>query len=300
MPDPPIPTQSHLPSVPQSYPAAQFNIGQTYIDSIPDDVNIDEISPPVSPVEREDAVSSLQIVDPDADNSGQAPSVTLDQRVCIEKKPSEPKYLSRHQRWLPTVTLLTITCPSFISKRLGHVSRWWQGHRYLNLWWWEAICCIIALGSLLAIVATIRTHEGKPLPQWRYGLTVNAIIAAYTVILKAAAGLVLAEGISHLKWIAVAQPQALSTFAAHDNASRGPLGALQLLWKNQFKPGNLRALPFISSLGALVTVLVLLLDPFSQQIIRTYKCERQTTGGGATVARTNAYWEVRSSVYHIS
>jgi hypothetical protein len=169
----------------------------------------------------------------------------------------------------------------------------WRSHRYLSAWWWEMICCIIALGALLAIVATIRTHESQTLPQWRYGLTVNAVIAIFTVVLKAAAGLVLAEGISHLKWISVARPQPLSTFVAHDDASRGPLGALKLLFKNRYWSNGLHASSFISSLGALITVFILLLDPFSQQIVRTYQCYEQTTGENGTISRTNIYKEVR-------
>lgn len=173
----------------------------------------------------------------------------------------------------------------------NRIKKWLQSHRYLNIWWWEILCCVFALAALIAIVVTVRAHEHKPLPKWQYGLTVNAMIAAYTVILKAAAGLVLAEGISHLKWIAVARPQSLSSFVAHDNASRGPLGALKLLWKNQYRSGGLHMTPFISSLGALITILVLLVDPFSQQIIKTYECERRVIGEYGNIARTNSYTE---------
>jgi len=147
------------------------------------------------------------------------------------------------------------------------------------------------LGALLGITATIYSHEGRPLPHWRYGLTVNAIIFIFTVILKAAAGLVLAEGIGHLKWVSVARPQSLSNFVAHDDASRGPMGAFQLLWKNQYRIGRTHVLPFISSLGALITILVILLDPFSQQIIRPCECDERIMEN-ATIARTSLYIEV--------
>lgn len=162
----------------------------------------------------------------------------------------------------------------------------------LKQWWRETICCMFALAALLAIVATIYTHEGKSIPRWNFGLTINAAISIYILIIKAAAGLVLAEGIGHLKWVQLAdQPQPLSTFVAHDNASRGPKGSLELLWKNRYYTRKLRALPFVSSFGALLTIFVLLLDPFSQQIVRTNGCfERVPTN--ATIARTNYYNEV--------
>jgi hypothetical protein len=262
-----------------------------------DDIDMDEASPALSSTDTEVAQPASPSAVQDAETSGEALSATASHDGRIKPKPSGLKRWFEHRNWLPTIMLPTITCPSFITRSLHRIGQWWRGHRYLNLWWWEAVCCIIALGALIAIVATIRIYESKPLPHFRYGLSVNAIIAAYTVIFKAAAGLVLAEGISHLKWIAVAQPQALSTFVAHDNASRGPLGALKLLWKNQYKSGKMHFLPFISSLGALITVLILLLDPFSQQIIRTYECKRLVTGENSTIARTNVYTEVRNSAH---
>lgn len=227
-----------------------------------------------------------------AENFAQVSSTANQKNSRGEPKPLESKTVSEHRRRPPFPTRPTIKYPSFISKRTNSISQWLLGRRYVSLWWLEAICCGIALGALLATVATIRTHDSKPLPRWKYGLTINAIIAIYTVILKAAAGLVLAEGISHLKWIAVSRPQPLSTFVAHDDASRGPWGALMLLCKNNYRSGKFRVLPFVSSLGALVTVLMLLLDPFSQQIVRTYQCEREVTGEVGTIARTNMYTEV--------
>lgn len=185
-----------------------------------------------------------------------------------------------------------VTYPRTVSHKANRIHSWLYSHRYFNMWWWEVACCVVALTALLAMIATIRSYDGKPLPQWKYGITMNALIAVYTLILKAAAGLILAEGISHLKWIALAQPQALSTFVAHDNASRGPMGALTLLLRNNYGTGKSRILLVVSSLGAIVTLLVLLLEPFSQQIIRTYQCAELVHGEFRSVARTNVYQEV--------
>ena len=244
---------------------------------------------PLSPAMRSTAASSLNFAGHEALNSAQSDFALDSNNNRTKAKPSGSRNSSKHRQWLATIT----------NSLCEGIKRWCQGHQYVKLWWWEALCCITALGALLAIVATIRTHESKELPQWRYGLTVNAIIAIYTVILKAAAGLVLAEGISHLKWIAVARKQSLATFVAHDAASRGPWGSLSLLWKNQYSLRTLHASPYISSLGALITVSMLLLDPFSQQIIRTYQCERQVIGINSSIARTNIYREVRRSIYAV-
>ena len=161
---------------------------------------------------------------------------------------------------------------------------------WMHIWWWETSCCIIALGAFLAIVATIRSYESKELPQWRFGLNVNAVIAIWTAVLKAAAGLVVAEGISHLKWIMVLRPQNLSTFVAHDDASRGPLGALKLIFKNRYWEKGFHATAFVSSLSAVITVFILLLDPFSQQIVRTHKCRIEVATASGSIPRTNAHY----------
>lgn len=246
-------------------------------------------TPPLPP--EEDATSSVKISEKAAESSCCASSITLSN----EHNPLRPEQTYQHRSWRPTIQLSTRTCFASIANRLDQLKKCFQRHEYISMWWWETTCCIMALGALLAIVATIRAHENEPLPTWRYGLTVNAVISAYTIVLKAAAGLVLAEGISHLKWISVAKPQSLSAFVAHDEASRGPLGALKLLWRYQHRSKQRKhPMPWVSSLGAAVTILVLLLDPFSQQIVRTYACEKLAIGENGTIPRTNVLNEVRS------
>jgi hypothetical protein len=263
--------QSKVSQVPDQFQGAHIHdrdrLRSNSLDHNNDYSNVDEATQSLSATERRDVAASSRATDLD---TGTPASYSKDGHIKTE-----------------------ISSPYFIGNRPDSISRW-RSHKYLNLWWWEAICCIVALGALLAIVAIIRVHESKPLPQWRYGLTVNAIISAFMVVLKAAAGLVLAQGISHLKWVAAARPQSLSSFIAHDEASRGPLGALKLLWKNQYRSGGLHISAYISSLGALITIFVLLMDPFLQQVVRTYQCEKLATGENGTIARTNMYKEVSS------
>ncbi|KAF2683665.1 hypothetical protein K458DRAFT_431890 [Lentithecium fluviatile CBS 122367] len=135
--------------------------------------------------------------------------------------------------------------------------------------------------ALLAIIITLRVHEHKPLPHWPYGISINALLAIFTVVLKASAGLTLAQSISHLKWMSLSRPRSLRSFQYHDDASRGPWGSVQLLWHNKGRD--------ISSLGALVTILVLLLDPFSQQIVQFYSCSQISVELVATIPRAQYY-----------
>ena len=65
----------------------------------------------------------------------------------------------------------------------------------LRNWWLELGACFVFILALIAIVVTLRPHQGKPLPQWPYNISVNSLIAIYVVILKATVLLVTAEGL---------------------------------------------------------------------------------------------------------
>jgi hypothetical protein len=173
--------------------------------------------------------------------------------------------------------------PTFTSlaSSKSSITSWWKRRRTLSIWWWEFICCTIVVVALLAITVTLRVYEHKPLPEWRYGISINALLAIFTVIMKAAAGLTLAQGISHLKWTRLREPRSLRSFQYHDDAARGPWGAMQLLWNSKGQD--------IASLGALVTVLIVLLDPFSQQVVRFYPCSRTHDVIRAAIPRAQTY-----------
>ena len=154
----------------------------------------------------------------------------------------------------------------------------------LGAWWLEALSCLLFLLALVAIVVTIYPHQGRPLPQWPYNISVNSLIAIYAVILKATMLLVVAEGLSQLKWSWFGQSRPLNHLTRYDMASRGAWGAVRLLW-------TLRGRNLIASVGAIVTIAALAIDPFAQQIIRYYTCEVEVTSNRATIPRTNLFYE---------
>ncbi|KAL9117633.1 MAG: hypothetical protein Q9187_005828 [Circinaria calcarea] len=91
----------------------------------------------------------------------------------------------------------------------------------------------------------------------------------------------IAECMSELKWIWFANPHPVSDFDRFDSASRGPWGALKLLFK--------RPLNILTSLGASITILTLAIGPFAQQILQFSSCLKPIDGSSAIVARTNSY-----------
>lgn len=76
-----------------------------------------------------------------------------------------------------------------------NVSAWSLCLRFLHYGWIaDAFGCAIAAFSLMAICIILQVHANKPLPEWPYSITINALIAIFTVILKAGVALPLSEG----------------------------------------------------------------------------------------------------------
>ena len=155
-------------------------------------------------------------------------------------------------------------------------------YNFLRHWWLETGACFISLGAIVAVVATLYPHQGKPLPQWPYNLSVNTILSIYMTILKGTVLTVTAEGIGQSKWQWFQASRPLDDLVRFDAATRGPLGAIALLWR-------LKTRDILSSVGALVAILILLVDPFTQQIVRYYDCNVAMAQVEASVPRTQIY-----------
>jgi hypothetical protein len=161
-----------------------------------------------------------------------------------------------------------------------------QTRRYsvVRTWWLEILCCILFLAAFFAIVATVYPYSGKKPPNWKYGLTLNTFIAIETVILKAAMVFVVAEGLGQLKWSWFDRERTLHDLTTYDNASRGPWGALLLLFK-------LRGRQLVSCVGAFVILAALIIDPFAQQLVSAQDCDVIVLNTNATISRSNYFNE---------
>ena len=102
---------------------------------------------------------------------------------------------------------------------------------YLNDWWiWEITAGIVSVSSLLAICIVLAVFDGHAYPKIDWGITLNAVIALLTTIMKAGFMTLLAEGTSQLKWLAFAKERRpLHDLNVYDAASRGGFGSLRLL-----------------------------------------------------------------------
>ncbi|KAK4892231.1 polynucleotide adenylyltransferase [Elasticomyces elasticus] len=135
----------------------------------------------------------------------------------------------------------------------------WIRRVCVTLWIWEMLSILTSTTCIAAVVVLLSLYDGKPLPSWRYGLTINGVISILAVITKASMVLPIAEAISQLKWDHFwRSPRPVRDFESFDSASRGPWGSLTMLL-------NVR-LWSLGALGAALTVAAMFVEPALQQI----------------------------------
>ena len=129
-----------------------------------------------------------------------------------------------------------------------------------DTWYPEVIALALSVASLVAIVAVLGAYDNQPLPTFAYDVTLNGIVQALATVSKSALMLAVASTISQAKWIWFhKRPRKLEDIDVLDEASRGPLGSMQLI----FGP-TIRSL---ASVGAVITVLAIAFEFFLQQLI---------------------------------
>ena len=151
-------------------------------------------------------------------------------------------------------------------KPLGSYTRAYNslGLLWIFDWVWELLAVYFSIICLLALTVFLAADDGKPLANWRVAstdITPNTVVSIASTLVKASILLPLAQGISRLKWTYFQRgPHPLPDIQTFDNASRGPWGAMILMLK-------LRGRALSATLGAVLTILTLALDPFDQQIL---------------------------------
>ena len=102
-------------------------------------------------------------------------------------------------------------------------------------WIWELCALLVSLLSLVAIVLILRLREERPLPDWPVSITINALISIFATVMSATMSVPIAAGVSQAKWSWFQQYHALSDVEVYDQASRGPWGALKMLWNIRWR-----------------------------------------------------------------
>ncbi|RJE21872.1 hypothetical protein PHISCL_05790 [Aspergillus sclerotialis] len=110
------------------------------------------------------------------------------------------------------------------------------------------------------MVTLLGVYDGHPIFNW-HGVTLNALVSVLSVSMKAALSYATAECIGQWKWNLFSRGnRPLIDFERIDLASRGPLGSIRVICKTR---GSMPV-----RLGALLVLLAIAVDPFSQQLVQ--------------------------------
>ncbi|KAE8148548.1 hypothetical protein BDV25DRAFT_131148 [Aspergillus avenaceus] len=152
-----------------------------------------------------------------------------------------------------------------------------------DYWILEIASCFGSIGCLVGIVVFLNEYNGKPLPEWSYGITVNSILSWLVQILTALILEPIAASLSQTKCNNLGSPGCkLSDINMYDFASRGVLGCVSLIWQSRLRT--------LACLGAFITILSTGAGPFVQQMA-TVQNKLVPNSGPTTVAFSKGYVE---------
>ncbi|PNS19285.1 hypothetical protein CAC42_2462 [Sphaceloma murrayae] len=159
----------------------------------------------------------------------------------------------------------------------------WQRLRYWanRNWVYELAACCISVTTLGGVVILLCTRQNKPLPDWPTLITLNSLIAVLTTIMKGCMIFAVAEGISQLKWSWFLRPRPLADLSTYDSASRGPWGSLLFLFSGKVDG--------IATVGAIITIVALAVDPFAQQVFLFESCMQEQNDTMAMIPRVQVF-----------
>ncbi|RFU29032.1 hypothetical protein B7463_g7324, partial [Scytalidium lignicola] len=135
----------------------------------------------------------------------------------------------------------------------------------VNWWLYEVMAALLSLVGMVVLLIVLHHSDGKSLESWPLKISLNGIVAGLTTLIRTSFMVAVASAISQGKWVwfypdmGVKTKRRLEDLAIFDNASRGPIGSLSLLWRT--KAGHL------VSLGAVLTLGSLAFDIFAQEVL---------------------------------
>ena len=128
-------------------------------------------------------------------------------------------------------------------------------------WLWEILTYCFSLVCMIAVIAVLIFEHGKQLDQWAFPIGPNAMISFIITLAKSSFLLAMTETISQLKWLHYnGKSNRLSDLKLFDEASRGPVGSLRLLFAKN------KSNTVLASSAAIVVIAALFVDPFVQLV----------------------------------
>ena len=110
------------------------------------------------------------------------------------------------------------------------------GSHVISPWVYEILCMILSVLLMMAMAILLGVYDRRPVSDWQGSVSLNFIISLLGTACKAALTFSVAAGLSQSKWIwFTSQERPLLDFKRFDDASRGALGSVQLLWVTKIR-----------------------------------------------------------------
>ena len=184
--------------------------------------------------------------------------------------------------------------------------------KFFASWWLEIAAALFSLACLAANVGILVHLNGAEYQSWRVAnvdITPNTVVSILATLSKAGLLLPIAEGISQMKWHHFQRKaRRVLDLQIFDDASRGALGSLRLLWRLKGSVCHLTSSLRLSTptIAHVIQTLVasigaLALEPFTQQIISYYTHPTLAANESSSISATNmlsvANWHQSPSGY---
>ncbi|KAJ6021040.1 hypothetical protein N7540_006544 [Penicillium herquei] len=135
---------------------------------------------------------------------------------------------------------------------------------FQKMWIIEILSLMLSIAATGVTAGLLHQWNDRPLSDWHHSITFNTVVSFLALISHSALAFVISSCLGQLKWMWFAptrRPRRLIDFETFDGASRGPIGAAAFLL-NSHRPG-------LGILAAILTILLLVFEPFIQQTIST-------------------------------
>ena len=137
---------------------------------------------------------------------------------------------------LETTTLVTSRSDTLTHYKRNN-GRWksWLHWVLLDSWTLESLSMTVAIAALAAMIILLITYNGQPIDNWPYTVKINTVLSTLSTIMKGFLLMPVCACLSQLKWLwYIRRVRSLQDFQIFDSASRGPWGAVQLLFHLRF------------------------------------------------------------------
>lgn len=174
---------------------------------------------------------------------------------------------------------------------------------FTNGWFTEILAVLVSFACAVAIPVVLGVYNHNPVPKLPWDVSLNAVVSVLSTVAKSSLLYTICAALGQDKWdwydtgthglqqqtfmndskskMSHGRERRLKDMETLDQASRGPLGAVKILTSR-------RTALSPTSLGALVVILSLVVDPFTQQVVSLRERQRLVSSDEVWAARPSA------------